>query len=104
LGEQSDLKFGRLLDQVFYGQCPQHSNFQNGKLFIFIVGNVLRMCVYESDRFGGGSVMVWAGICHDGCTQLKIVQGTLNAIKYSDDILDLIVLTLLQQRKFDKTQ
>ena len=65
------------------------------------VGNVLRMCVYESDRFGGGSVMVWAGICHDGCTQLKIVQGTLNAIKYSDDILDLIVLTLLQQRKFD---
>jgi hypothetical protein len=20
-------------------------------------------CVYESDRFGGGSVMVWAGIC-----------------------------------------
>jgi hypothetical protein len=28
----------------------------------------------------------------------------LNAIKYSDDILDLIVLTLLQQRKFDKTQ
>ena len=31
-------------------------------------------CVYESDRFGGGSVMVWAGICHDGRTQLKIVQ------------------------------
>ena len=21
-------------------------------------------CVYESDRIGGGSVMVWAGICH----------------------------------------
>jgi hypothetical protein len=39
-------------------------------------------CVYESDRFGGGSVMVWAWICHDGRTQLKIVQGTLNAIKY----------------------
>ena len=31
-------------------------------------------CVYESDRFGGGSVMVWAGICHDGRTRLKIVQ------------------------------
>ena len=27
-------------------------------------------CVYESDRFGGGSVMFWAGICHDGRTQL----------------------------------
>ena len=44
-------------------------------------------CVHESDRFGGGSVMMWAGICHDGRTQLKIVQGTLNAGKYRDDIL-----------------
>ena len=44
-------------------------------------------CVYESDRLGGGSVMVWAGICHDGYTQLKIVQGTLNAVKYRDDFL-----------------
>ena len=31
-------------------------------------------CVYESDHFGGVSVMVWAGINHDGRTQLKIVQ------------------------------
>jgi hypothetical protein len=29
-------------------------------------------CVYESDRFGGGSVMVWTGICHDGRTQIKL--------------------------------
>jgi len=58
-------------------------------------------CVYESDRFGGGSVMVWAGICHDCRTQLKIVQGALNAVKYRDDILDPIVLLFLQQRNFD---
>ena len=58
-------------------------------------------CVYESDRFGGGSVMVWAGICHDDRTRLKIVQGTLNAVKYSDDILDPIVLLFLQQRNVD---
>ena len=45
--------------------------------------------------------MVWARICHDGGTQLKIVQGTLNAVKYSDDILDLIVLPFLQQLHFD---
>jgi hypothetical protein len=37
-------------------------------------------CLYEFDRILGGSVMVWAGICHDGRTQLKIVQGTLNAL------------------------
>ena len=52
-------------------------------------------CVYESNRFGGGSVMVWTGICHDGRTQLKIVQGTFNAVKYRDDILDPIVLPFL---------
>ena len=43
--------------------------------------------------------MVWAGICHDGRTQLKIVQGTLNAVKYRADILDPIVLFVL--RNFD---
>ena len=54
-------------------------------------------CVYELDRFGGESVMVWVGICHDGRTQLKIFQGILNAVKYRDDILDPIVLPFLQQ-------
>ena len=51
--------------------------------------------VYESDSFGGGSVMVWAGICQDGRTRLKIVQGTLNAVKYTNGILDSIVLPFL---------
>jgi hypothetical protein len=58
-------------------------------------------CVYVSDPFGGGSVMVWAGIWHDGRTQLKIVQGTLNDVNYRDDILDPIVLPFLQERNFD---
>jgi hypothetical protein len=44
--------------------------------------------------------MVWDGICHDGRTQLNIIQGTLNAVIYRDDILDPIVLSLLQQRNF----
>ena len=66
------------------------------------VGNdFTHQCVYEYGRFGGGSVMVWAGICHDGRTQLKIVKGTLNVVKYRDDILDPIVLPFLQQRNFD---
>jgi len=58
-------------------------------------------CVYVSDRFGGESVMVWAGIFHGGRTQLKIVQGTLDAVKYRDDILDPTVLSFLQQRNVD---
>jgi hypothetical protein len=45
--------------------------------------------------------LVCAEICHDGRTQLKIVQGTLNAVKYRDDIHDPIALPFLQQRNFD---
>ena len=45
--------------------------------------------------------MVWAGICLDGFSQLKIVRGTLDAVKYRDDILDPIVLPFLQQQNFD---
>ena len=58
-------------------------------------------CVYESDCFGDGSIMIWAGNCHDGCTQLTIVQGTLNAVKYKYGIIDPIVLPFLQQPNFD---
>jgi hypothetical protein len=64
-------------------------------------GRFTDQCVYESDRFGGGSVMVWAGICHDDRTHIKIVQETLTAVKYRDDILDHIVLPFLQERNFD---
>ena len=38
--------------------------------------------------------MAWACIYPD----LKIVEGTLNAVTYGDDILDPIVLPFLQQR------
>lgn len=44
-------------------------------------------CVQEVDRFGGGSVMVWAAISHTGRTDLVHVQGNLNAQGYIDQIL-----------------
>lgn len=34
-------------------------------------------CVQEVDRFGGGSVMMWAAISHTGRTDLVHVNGTL---------------------------
>jgi len=52
------------------------------------------VCVRVRKCYGLG----W--IYHDGRTQFKIVQGTLNAVKYRDDILDPIVLSFLQQRNF----
>ena len=80
------------------------SNLYNRLLevyYVYVKTAFTDQCVYESDRFGCGSVMVWAGICHDGHTQLTIVQGTLNAVKYRDNILDSIALSFLQQRNFD---
>jgi len=48
-------------------------------------------CVHECDRFGGGGVMVWAGITHCGRTELKIVEGRLTGLRYRDEILQPIV-------------
>jgi transposase len=48
--------------------------------------------VVEHDRFGGGSVMVWGGISLDGSTDLYVIRnGSLNAVRYRDEILDPIV-------------
>ena len=66
------------------------------------MGNVLRTTVCTSPPvFGGESVMILAGICHDGRTQFKIVQEILNAVKYRDEILDPILLPFLQQGNFN---
>ena len=44
-------------------------------------------CVVRHDRYGGGSLMVWAGITTHGRTDLVFVNGTLNAQKYRQNIL-----------------
>ena len=49
------------------------------------------VCVAEHDRFGGGSVMVWAGISAQGKTDLLIDNGTLTALRYVNEILDVYV-------------
>lgn len=55
-------------------------------------------CIAEHDRYGGGSVMVWAGIWHGGRTALITISGTLNAQKYRDDIVVPIVIPLAAER------
>ena len=62
-------------------------------------------CIVEVNRFGGGGLMVWAGISRNFKADLHIVRGRLNAAAYRDNILQSIVvplmrnngLTLLQQ-------
>ena len=50
------------------------------------------VCVAEHDQFGGGSVMVWAGISAQGKTDLHVIDnGTLTALRYVNQILDVYV-------------
>jgi hypothetical protein len=52
-------------------------------------------CVQERGRFGGGSVMIWAGITLRRRTNLVFVDGTLTAARYRDNILAVEVVNFL---------
>ena len=48
--------------------------------------------IVETDKYGGGSVMVWDGISYEGPTDLYMINwGTLTALRHRDEILDPIV-------------
>lgn len=49
-------------------------------------------CITEHDRHGGGGVMVWGGVWHDGKTELMHIEGTLNADKYRDLVMTPIII------------
>lgn len=53
-------------------------------------------CIQERDRWGGGGVMVWGGISGRHRTPLVIVQGTINAQRYREEILRDHVLPFLE--------
>ena len=45
-------------------------------------------CSLERDQFGGGgSVMVWGGVSQHHWTELVVIAGNLNAVRYREDIL-----------------
>ena len=50
------------------------------------------VCVAEHDRYGKGSVMVWAGISMQWKTDLHIIEnGIVTAVRYVNEILDVYV-------------
>ena len=48
---------------------------------------VMLQTTRKVDRFGGGSVMLWARIHHGGRTTIVHVAGALTGIRYRDDIM-----------------
>ena len=54
-------------------------------------------CVATHDRWGGGSVMVWAGIWSTGRTDLVVVNGNMNWQRYLNDIVVPVVVPNLQR-------
>lgn len=48
--------------------------------------------VVEYDRYGGGSVMVWGGICLNGHTDLVVLdRGSITGMRYVEEVLHPVV-------------
>ena len=82
---------------LFYDDSKFNLKFSDGRVRIYRRRGerFADVCVKETDRFGGGGVMVWGGISHVGKINLKIVVENLNGIRYRDEILDRIVLPFI---------
>lgn len=49
----------------------------------------MQACIEEKVAYGGGSVLVWAGISAESRTELVLIEnGTLNGVRYMDEILN----------------
>ena len=55
-------------------------------------------CISEHDRFGGGSIMIWAGIWYGGRTSAVVINGNLNGQHYLSEIVTPIVIPTVTQR------
>ena len=67
--------------------------------FTFIIEgmSVTPRALLERDRFGGGgSIMVWGGVSQHHRTELVVIAGNLNGMRYREDILFLHVVPFLQ--------
>ena len=53
-------------------------------------------CVREVDRYGGGSVMIWAGFSRETRTPLHVIQGTLTGLRYRDEIVQPLIQPALR--------
>jgi hypothetical protein len=56
-------------------------------------------CIHEINRWGGGSVMVWAGVSYWYKTALHFYDRSLNAQRYRDNMLTPLVAPMFQTHR-----
>lgn len=56
-------------------------------------------CVIRTDHYGGGSIMVWAGMSLLMKTPLVVINGNLTARKYQTDVLNPVVVPIVRQNR-----
>ncbi len=78
---------------LFTNESRFHVSTCDRRVRVWRFGEPYADCnVLEYDRYGGGSGLVWAGICLDGRTDSYIVdRGALTAVRYRDEVLHPIV-------------
>ena len=54
-------------------------------------------CILEHDRYGGGSLMVWAGIWFNGRTEIVIIHGTMTAVRYLNEVVTPHILPIVTE-------
>jgi len=55
--------------------------------------------VVEHDRWGGPSVMVWAGIAFNCRTELVVLDGNLTGQRYRDEVLDAVTIPFMRRHQ-----
>lgn len=75
---------------LFTDESRFHLSWNDGRERVYRVDGerLLPQHVSQYDRYGGGSVMVWAGISAAGRTDIQFVEnGSMNARRYIDEVL-----------------
>ena len=86
--------------QVFFtDESKFNLSFADGNKRVYRRGGdrFAQCYVLEHNRWGGGGIMVWAGISADQNTPLHAVRGRLNGNAYRDTILAPLVVPLMTQ-------
>ncbi len=85
---------GRQRDYILYNWlCEEYKNLEHG--WHRVGERFADVHIVDRVAHGGGEVMVWAGIFYGQRTRVYFIDGILNAQRYRDEILRLIVVSFI---------